>query len=254
MMDFLPFTVAASGNSMKQPATGRYVRYLSNSTGSKSPAIEVRGDKGGRMLLLPGQSGLLNRSIGFEALEVRNYNNVADITGVLAVGDVEEFQDDSRISGEVSCVDGSYSKTLNGDCYVGSYLRGGVAAEYGAVQLWNPADSAVDVVVEQVMVSSPAATFLQLRSNVASLGSGTGAVCKLLGGAASSALIVSYGNAALPGSLIEEQMVLAYTKTEFVRGAPIVVPPGVGLIAVVGVVNVGIAATFHFFKRPYAGR
>lgn len=253
-MDFLPFTVTASGNPMRQPAQGRYVRYLSNSTGFRSPAIEVRGDKGGRMLLLPGQSGLLNKSIGFESLEVRNYNNVADITGVLAVGDVEEFQDDSRVSGVVSVVGGEASDVLAGREFVGSGHVVAVGANYSYAQFWNPADSGVDAVINQAVHVLQAIDQCEMRVVSAEIAAGAACANRLIGGAASACKVKVGVTASVTGDVIDRVIKLSNTPHKWMDRMPVVVPPGSGIVIQTVAVNITMAGSFHFSERSYASR
>lgn len=128
---------------------GHFVKYKSG-TG----AIRVRMTTGGYVDLLPGQ-GVWN--VQFSSLTVVDRTG-ADNTGIILAG-AFDFRDD-RITGTVDVVDGGRTRTLAGQAFMSwANLGAGTAGQNSVHQLWNPANSGKNIVIEQIQISSTAGGF-----------------------------------------------------------------------------------------------
>ena len=144
------------GGGMQIEVKGRFFKYLSG-TGP----IRVRASNGGYVDLLPGQGVW---SLDYSSLTVQDRSN-AQNAGVLIAGDFD-FRDD-RIAGTVDVVDGGKSRTAAGISFVGA--ANGEAKEnlYCVSQIWNPAGSGKNAIIESIVIgtSEPMEVALAINEN-----------------------------------------------------------------------------------------
>lgn len=234
------FNVAANQSQVLDVA-GRFFKYKSG-TG----LIRVRATNGGYVDLLPGQ-GVWNTE--FTSLTISDRTGLQN-AGVILAGDFD-FHDD-RISGTVSVVDDAKSRTLANAAYLADIGIAGSAGNYMYAELWNPAGSGKNLIVESVYCSSTTAGFAVLRSQTTQLGTlAEGPVTKKIG--AASASVALCNTLLAPGPYVGTQIHgvnLAASqgfKFEFVE--PIIIMPGSGLSAN-GDLGQGLSSVFEYFEDP----
>lgn len=139
------FTLAAGG-AIQIPATGSFFRVQS-ATGKVNVTAEFGALKG----LGVGQGA---RS-PFRILQIQDASGSANV-GTIIVGDAE-FVDD-RISGEVSVIDGEKSRALAGGMFSGAASIGLLPGLNSHIQLWNPAGSGKNLILNQIQIGSNVGT------------------------------------------------------------------------------------------------
>lgn len=171
---------------------------------------------------------------------------------------IAEFSDgdsiNDRVVGEVSVINGERSRTIADIAFFSYNGIGGAAAKYSHCQLWNPAASGKKLVVEQIIVSSPANTEIQLGSYNAQLltASAEGGVSKRIvaGAAASVAEQRRETNAAILITKGFADFLAAASQPVVIRPTePIIIYEGWGLNVVNLTVNVNVYATFEFYEE-----
>lgn len=133
---------------------GSYVYFYSGSAGGADATITVNQDsRGQRVLLMPGQAYRMpDGQVGTRWL-IGNLKGEGTIAGRLVIGAGELT--DNRVTGSVEVIDGEKSRTLSGGNYIGAPTLFGTATEYPITQLWNPAGSGVNLVVQRVAGTAP---------------------------------------------------------------------------------------------------
>lgn len=157
-----------------------------------------------------------------------------------------------RITGDVSVIDGALSSTLALDSFLGAVGSAGGAALFAHVQLLNPAASGVIAIVEQLGIVVNASSVVQLyRYDAALAVDSGGAPNKYVGAAASLSHLRSEDLAALTGtgSPFLTAAINGGVYTPLSLREPIVLPPGVGLIAFAATANVPLTCSFEFSER-----
>lgn len=223
-------------------AKGRFFKYRTG-TG----LIRVKLTDGAVIDLLPGQ-GVSNRN--FESIEIVDKSGIAN-TGTILAGDFD-FRDE-RISGTVDVVDGGKSRTLANSAFMVNILATGVAGQNSHAQLFNPAASGKNVIVEAVTVSSDTAGFIYMFRHTVQLPTFEAAgQSKKLGGANSAASgyrTLNVGSVAVVASLLGEY-VGPNTPFTYTPKEPIIIPPGYGLVVYQAVAAIAIDATFEWYEEP----
>ncbi|WP_175942345.1 hypothetical protein [Burkholderia pyrrocinia] len=173
-------------------------------------------------------------------------------TAVLSTAGFRNF----RISGDVNVLDGSKSRTLANNAYVGFTSVGAVAAQYSRVQLWNPSTNPNRLVLRALlqMGSGNAADSLLLYGQNAALATlAQQGQPKLIGGTQSNASIRSDSTATAP-SVATADLLFGLSTTVTIAGwsptEPVVIPPGWGLTVWSSASNLGIGAAFEWYEEP----
>lgn len=171
------------------------------------------------------------------------------LTGSLMIGTGDFF--DQRISGTVDVIDGGKARTLGNQAFLATSYQGAVAAQYPHVQLWNPAGSGKQIIVEAFAAASATAGGWQLRSAVAALTTlGAVPASKKVGGASGIGQVRTVANAVAQGVDIMMQGYLqASTLYEKKLVEPIVLGPGTGINIMANALNVDITASFEYFEE-----
>lgn len=162
-----------------------------------------------------------------------------------------------RISSTVSVIDGGRARSNAGTAFGGCASISGVAAKYTAVQLWNPAGSGKNVIVNQLSSAANAAGNIYLVPSFAalSINSSTRVANKKLvaGGGAGSAQLYLDNLAALPVSgatpVLIDLAVAANQLAYWKPTEPVLVPPGAGLTAVHDIVATQLFGNFEWFEE-----
>ena len=245
-MDF-PFTIAP-GQTITVSTTQAYLYYEAGSAGGADASIRVAADIGDEIVLKPGQG--FRYSGPFSRLYLSNNKGQAPIIGHIVLEAGEFF--DNRVTGTVDIVDGGKNRTLAGQTFVMAASNGPAAGQYGVQELWNPAGSGKNVIVEQIQVSSAAASNILCGWTGTRVGAGAaGILSKKAGGANSSAAATFLSLAALPGTFnyLTTCNVQANGTILLPFKEPIVIPPGFGLIIANSTASNSLQMWAEFFEE-----
>ena len=247
-MDYFPFIVEANQEPMWVPAKGQYIRYLSVIEGGVSPQIEVRGDNAGRVLLLPGQSALMEERN--DRWEVRNYANEVNIRGILVIGERNESVDDGRVLNDVLMIDGGKARSLSGAAFA-SYARSVASpGNYSCVQLFNHSTDKRVVIESFYVVAGAAGDVVWGYSQTQLATHADNGFSKLAGGDISTAVKVRIEPVAAPfGTEMFAHGVLAGAPILLPIKEPIVLPPGWGFHVRHSLTNTALLASFEHFEE-----
>jgi len=252
-MQYYDINVPAN-STQRVAAQGTFLYYLSGSAGGSDSTLKVRAGFGGTTVLLkPGQSIQLPAGeVKGDTWILENYANAATILGVVLVGE-GDFSD-NRISGSVEVIDGGKARTLAGNAFGGFAYQANVAAQYTRIQLWNPAASAKNINLENLIglatVTGAAVGHIRIINTALGTLSGTGN-SKKSGGAASvmelrtdTTATVSPNNAALASLSIPVSQMQPYKPVE-----PLVIGPGYGVVFWGTAGNIDFGATFEWYEE-----
>jgi hypothetical protein len=253
-MQIFDITVPAN-SAFVVHAPGRYIKYLSGSNGGGDASLIVQPGMhaSSKITLSPGQAYRIGQSANTpDSWTLSNYTNTATIVGKVVVGDGQI--DDPTIAGVVQVVDGGKARTLGNNAYAGFALQAAVAAQYGRVQLWNPASNPNRLVVEQIQgIGGTAGQYsLYVFASGAQLATFVQAgQPKKIGGTASAALINTDTTAAAPGvpALIPLSVTGAGAYTIYRLNEPIVIPPGAGILLWCNGVNIAMFGGFEWYEE-----
>jgi hypothetical protein len=244
-----PLNLPAGQPGVVVESRGSFVYYESGSAGGADSSIKVQmpGSGGGELILKVGQGFKLNTD--FDRLVISNNLAQGNILGNLVIAD-GTFSD-HRVVGTVEVIDGGKNRTLSGAAFIIAMYQGPVAAQYSAVQLFNPATSKKNTVIEKMYVSSATAQFLKIGSNmVANAAPAGNAPAKKIGGAQSLAqYIVSSAVGAPAGFAFLVQIQVQASQALVIEfREPIILPPGYGLNVIGGAVNTDVNASIEFYE------
>lgn len=237
------FTLTANSAQVIDVA-GKFFKYKSG-----IGAIRVILDKGSRVDLMPGQGVW---GVDFTRLTVQDLSGVGN-DGVLLAGSFD-FRDDT-ISGNVSVVDGGKNRTkANQAFFMAAQLGTAPAGQFSYQELWNPAASGKNLIIEQYFLDSSAASRIYSGVSSARQGNGVlGVASKLAGGALSASLPFSaIPTIAVPagGTVLATINVAANITQTISLREPIVVPPGWGFFISNTVATNDLGVAVEFFEEP----
>lgn len=158
----------------------------------------------------------------------------------------------TRVMGEVSVINGELNRVKANQCFIGVSASINVAGQCSAGQLWNPAASGKNLVLNKVSVMSGTGganmAYWLNRHNAALTTLMAGMPqSKLIGGAAPVAEIRTAANAAMIGAqLAYVGTPGVYESKDFQLAEPVIVPPGYGFVVQATIVNVASFATFQW--------
>ncbi|KAB0637263.1 hypothetical protein WT29_23335 [Burkholderia stagnalis] len=249
------FTAPASGASQVVNVPGRYLKYVSGTAGGNDTGLIVTpgGKPGSKILLYPGQAVTLpnDGTAGPNAWTIANATGQAQISGTIVIGDGRI--DDNTLQGTVQVVDGGKSRTLSAAAKVGTSFQGAVSAQYSRVQLWNPANSGIRLVIEAVTENQGNATqYIGCVFNTVQLANLTQMGQPKLAGGAVSVAGTYYDSTAssLPATTFLQMSLQANTTFSYPFKEPLILPPGYGLVVWGNVVNTPIGANFEWYEEP----
>lgn len=157
-----------------------------------------------------------------------------------------------RTSGDVSVIDGEKSRAMAGGAFVGSANTTALANQYPFCQLWNPANSGKNLVVNKVYVGSPSGMLMAVTKNTNALVSdltASNAGSKKLGGAVGVGEIRAESNAVPVTQVLRQIYVIAVQTTMWEPKGGVIVPPGFGLIVMGQAQAVTLVTDFEWFEE-----
>lgn len=159
----------------------------------------------------------------------------------------------TTVNGYVNTVDGSLSRTLADQAFMGYAGCGAVAAQYSHTQLWNPAGSGKNLFLEAFsLTSTTTSSFVFGRYNVQLANAAGAQPCnKYFGHVTGSALNRFANNAA---QLISEYMGSVYCTANLPSGwtfkEPVLIPPGQGFVLIMNAVNLTHISVHEHYEQP----
>ncbi|KVX90844.1 hypothetical protein WL10_13505 [Burkholderia ubonensis] len=236
-----------AGGAQTLEAGGQIFDFLSS--GSAFDQIQVLPEfQQGNVTLKQGQ--------GFDAGKVVNRwyvknpgTTAINGTVVLSTAGFRNF----RISGDVNVLDGGKSRTIANQAFS---VYGGVtavAAQYSRMQLWNPANSGVRLILEALeFLDGPVANSVSILFQGAALATVVGnGIAKLAGGTAAKGQLNSDTTAAAPaGNFSFALGTPASTNLQFSPKEPVVIPPGWGLTFWGNTQNAYFGMQMEWYEEP----
>lgn len=234
---------------------GSYVYFYSGSAGGADPTLTINADaRGERILLLPGQAFRMPAGELGKRWLIGNLKGDGTIIGRIVIGDGELT--DNRVSGSVEVIDGEKMRTLAGGMFSGVPAISDVSAQYGNVQLWNPAGSAKNIIVTQMNVSWSAASnavvafenvelselYAHAASNKKTNGPATIGKLKVQTKASSMT--------AFPYGILQNLDLQAGGAQNWKVSGALVVQPGFGVTVTQQTAGRGIKSSFEWFEEP----
>lgn len=252
-MQYFDFTVPV-GSTRQIHIRSSYVRYAEGNAGGLSTTIALRKMTGSETILMrPGQSFQLPEGDTTDSWVITNHDGLATISGLLFIGSGSFV--DNRISGSVEVIDGGKNRTLSNSAFMGYLGLAALAAKFANLQLWNPAASGKNLIVEQIIVGGASAgAFLIRKHNAAILTLETRGLSKKAYGADGLGEVRKEHSDAPIGTGA------SYTSHDYAAGIPFilrpaepfVLPPGSGIIATGYPVGSQFTATYEWYEEKSA--
>ncbi|BEV15566.1 hypothetical protein HBDW_23540 [Herbaspirillum sp. DW155] len=249
MMNF-PLNLAV-GATQPVSQVGNYVYYKYGSAGGADQSIKVKTDLGDEYVLMPGQGFRLDNRT-FTNLQITNATGQATIVGMLLIADGGFF--DNRVTGSVEVIDGGKARTLGNGAFMGGVQCQAAASTYAHLQLWNPAGSGKNLIIESATYSSSINGGVFFRTNGAVLATLQGNGVAKMAGAPASVGELRYANvAAYQGG--NNMLVLNLAAGQFSTfnfKEPIVLKPGNGFLMIETIANGDLTGCFEWYEESNA--
>ncbi|MBY4945080.1 hypothetical protein K6V92_00380 [Cupriavidus respiraculi] len=238
-----------AGGAQNIDVAGDRVQFIAS--GDPFAQIEIRPNYAqGNITLRPGQGFKFSEQV--TRWVVFNRGAVA-LKGYLLIGSGDFF--DQRISGTVDVIDGGKARSLSGSAYIGLALTGTAGAgNFQHVQLWNPAGSGKNLMVEQLQTVSTVSTGFYHYAKSTALASLLAYVPqpKMLGHPSPSvAQLRNHAGALLYPSGDARMLTNGPTNVSslFKPAEPIVIPPGWGWIVQGQTIAGDTSVTFEWYEE-----
>jgi hypothetical protein len=231
-------------------SVGTFIYYESASAGGADTSILVTFDTNDQIVLKVGQGQNIPR--GFNVLRVKNNLGQGAIIGNLVIAD-SGFVDNRNV-GTVEVIDGGKNRSNAGIAFCAPGAAGASAGQYTIIELWNPAGSGKNAIIEQLTLSAAAAT-ISIFAGWTSTNLIGGPVSNITSKKAGSANATSYvgiafaasATPASSGTLLSLNLQGNTTITYSLR-EPIIIPPGYGFWIGNTVVNTGFNEITEFIE------
>ena len=159
----------------------------------------------------------------------------------------------TSISGSVSVIDGGLGRTALNQAFTAFPSLGPTVGQYNHAQLWNPAASGKNLIVEKISIMSSAAAIVEIGMNATNLSTfDRFCTSKLAGGAASVGKSYYQSNAALLLPPADRRFVYSVAANDNViieLREPFIVPQGFGVTVQQDTVNLSLYTNMEFFEQ-----
>ncbi|WP_422648632.1 hypothetical protein OJJOAM_000244 [Cupriavidus sp. H18C1] len=234
-----------AGGAQSIDVTGDRVQFLSAI--DPFAQIEIRPNFAqGNITLRPGQGFRFSEPVQRWVV----YNRGAlPLSGYLLIGSGDFF--DQRISGTVDVIDGAKARTLAGIAFNAFVSQPSTASVYSRIQLWNPAGSGRNVVLERIAMLGIADNGAHLRYVTAPLANlMCNGISKKTGGAQS---VVEFRADTTPTASLSPDIMVALTyqgstTKEYVPSEPFYIAPGYGLTLWGTIQNASLGSNFEWYE------
>lgn len=239
----------APGATVVIETRGSFLYFESASAGGADTSVKVviPGNGGGEVILQVGQGFKVDAD--YDRLFVSNNLGAGTIVGQLVIADGTFF--DNRVVGTVSVIDGGKSRTYSGQSYMMFGSGPVVAGQNTLVQLWNPAASGKNIILEAMTYSSGGNGGVVMKMHNAALATLYGAgQSKKSGGGVSSGLVNvvsvvgALGGATILGLNLNGGMPITYKPAE-----PIILTPGWGLVMTQTALATDLSSSFEWYEE-----
>lgn len=236
------FTLPANG-SVRIDVVGSTAKLL-----SASGLVQINTDTGARVSANPGQ-GIRNFDFGSITLVDKSG---APNNGFILIADADMIDD--RITGEVSVIDGAKSRVLSNTAFCRSITFNPGGAAYGTAELWNPAGSLKNLIVEEMTLLqgfAAGAYFNVGFGNTAQYGAPATGLSKKAGGVVSLGQIAR-NDEAVAGNGLVGQYVFAPPVNQtvgFGLKEPFIVAPGTTLRVQASFIGSVVSVGFQWFEE-----
>jgi len=242
------------------PNTGRqidvqadYIYFRTGTAGGGDTTVVFQPLAGGESVYLqPGQAYKMPAAMRGKNVSwvLRNLKGEGTIIGVLLMGE-GEFQD-NRVSGSVEVIDGGKARSLAGIACIGMVTSNAQAGNISHVQLWNPADSTKNLIIEQVLSVSGVTPGIWHAVTNGEIGPVAAAItAKRIGtGYSGKAQLRQVKSVSQLGQLITLINSPVGVTGSFKPNEPIVLPPGFGYLLFPQAAAADITATFEWYEDP----
>jgi hypothetical protein len=232
-----------------------YIYFRTGSAGGGDTTVVFQPNAGGESVYLqPGQAYKMPAAMSGKNVTwtLRNLKGEGKIGGVILMGE-GEFQD-NRVSGSVEVIDGGKARTLAGFAYMGAGAILGEASKYPHVQLFNPAESGRNIVLESMLISVTLASTVDFGPQAVQLAEVFPAAPvskKFKAGATPTVGVIRRQNAVSNqlGNAFANIMVQPSATVPIVFTEPVVIMPGMGMMVQSESVNNTMAVTFEYFEE-----
>lgn len=221
-----------------------------NVAGGFYKVLETTGDieisRQGGNAIGPIRAGQGERA-QFSTLIVRNLT-ATQVTARILIAD-ESFED-TRIYGNVDVVDGGRVITMANQSFAGWVTQNAVAGEFAHLQLFNPVGRTQNIAISKLHLFTVATCNIQLRwfaTPLTTLWSSPNN--KRFGGANSTAELRQQSNVAVLGNGANiNTAMLANTPVQIDFKEPVVLEPGMGLVAANVTANAFLSLSVDFYE------
>lgn len=236
------------GESQNVSQYAGFVYYESGSAGGMDNSIKVSVDdgRGSEYILKPGQGF---RSTGFTSLVVSNNKGQGTIIGTLTLADKEFF--DNRVVGTVEVIDGGLARTLGKVAFTGTVGNKTASNLFSWVQIWNPAASGKNLIVEQFGLTTDTAGQMVIYSSISPQATKASSPASKLIGAPVSVAEMRYDGKNNADAGVVAMMLLqlqANIPYNWKMTEPIIVPQGYGIVFGGGQ-NASVNANVEFYEQ-----
>ncbi len=244
-MELLTFTIGASESKRFEKA-GRYLEIID----AAGPLhIDMNDGSGNRADSMRNALSGFYSEEPFSALEVTNPGAAQTVTLMIT----DRRGGSRRQPGVVSVIDGGRARTLSGAAFIGPGIGAAVAAQNAHVQLWNSNAATRRIVLKSVTISSSVAGRMHLRIHNTSATNFWGSLFnKNLGAALIPDAEIRFGSSVgLIGSVglgffdLQAGSCFVYRFED-----PLILAPGVGVLAWHSALNADVLAVFDGYVEP----
>lgn len=237
------FTIPAGG-AVQLAVCGSTAKIL-----AASGAVQIQTDTGARILAMPGQGV---RNFDFGKITLVDKSGAVN-KGFIWIADADMIDD--RITGEVSVIDGAKSRVLSNTAFCRSITFNPGGAAYGTAEIWNPAGSGKNLIVEELTLLqgfAAGAYFNVGFGNTAQYATPATGLSKKSGGVVSLGQIAR-NDEAVAGTGLNGQYVFAPPVNQtvgFGLKEPFIIQPGATLRVQASFVGSVVSVGFQWFEEP----
>lgn len=246
MIEIFPIYLEAN-ESREVAISGEYFEIRNAAYGIA--LIELMDRAGGMISRIknPEQSDFV-RPGRYETIRVSNGPTAQEVRLFIGSGDAGS----RRTSGNVSVIDNGKAMTIANTAFIMPVGVYGIAGQFSAVELFNPVDSGINLIIENIEFSSNAAGYIgtgwtnQQLTELAEAGTS-----KKSGGAVSLAKKMkgnSVNTFTAEGAFTSYPVVADVVSFKNYK-TPVVIQPGYGFLINTGSVGVHITAGFEYYEE-----
>lgn len=186
--------------------------------------------------------------VEFDGVIIDNGATAQDVTIQIAGGGAGS----DRVLGEVSVINGELARVKAGACFIGPVNQAGVAGQYSYTELWNPAGSGKNLILNKISAQclTAAVSLYVARHNAALATLAGNGISKITSGGTGAAELRAGTNAVLVGAPMGYFAIAAASDSkDFDFSEPLIIQPGAGVLVNTLLFNVNLSATFQWIEE-----